>query len=74
MPFEPGCDPRRYLRAHRERGAVRYAFSMSDIAAAAGVSVHTARQSKALRNALASNDLLAMALWIVRKAGERKRV
>jgi hypothetical protein len=47
---------------------------MSDIAAAAGVSVHTARQSKALRNALASNDLLAMALWIVRKAGERKRV
>lgn len=60
-PFEPGTDPRRSLRRHRERGPARYHYTVKTIAEAAGVSVPTVRRALAGRY----DDLAAVAAFIV---------
>lgn len=67
QPFGPGENPRT-LRGHRERGPVRFAYTVKSIADAAWVSVPTVR--RALRGKY--GDLAAVAAFIV--ASRQRRI
>ena len=39
--LHPGMNPREHLRRHKERGPIRYYYTVNDVAAAAGCSIPT---------------------------------
>ena len=42
-PIPPGVNPRDHFRRHKERGPIRYWYSVPDVARACGVTVETVR-------------------------------
>ena len=55
-PLEPGMDPRKHLRRHKERGPVRYTYTVHDVAQAFGVHVDTLLRWRK-KNLIKVNDI-----------------
>lgn len=48
-PLQPGEDPRKKIRRHRERGMKRWSFTYADIAKVCGISVGAVRKAASWR-------------------------